>query len=113
MGGSPEGNPRERFWVPRPRFCEGGSFFFCGLFFLDQRRAYSASIQEELSTVKCKCSIRNQPGSKPKTHPHEPEVGAPNFSNPKAKRLAPVVRSPRGISSRKIQVYRPLAFIQG
>jgi hypothetical protein len=54
--------------VPRPRFCEGGCFFFCDRFFLARRRARRANARQELSGVKCKCSIRKYPASSPKPH---------------------------------------------
>src|SRR5277367_1905246 len=73
----PGRNPRERFWLSRPLFCEGGSFFFCGLFFLAQRRACGANVRQELTGVKCQCSTRKHPARNPKTHPHKPEGCAP------------------------------------
>src|SRR5277367_4357886 len=72
----PGGNLRERFWVARPRFCEGGCFFFCGLFFLARRRGRRDNVRQELSGVKCKCCTRTQQAT-PRPTLTSPRVGHP------------------------------------
>src|SRR5271165_3331904 len=99
--GWPGRNPRERFWVPGPRFCEGGSFFFWGLFFLAQRGARRANVRQGLSGVKCKCSITQTPSKQPpRPTLTNPRVGHPTSQTEKQRQNQSVQHARVGIKCR-------------